>query len=162
MAKAVHIAGAAHIKVGTGSAGALEELGYTRNGADLRPEGYFLNVPGDENGGDDGPPIEVIYMGETAQIRVELTKFDVAVADRVACRVRGGTAGTPSAAGTALFAGSYTMRVLVHTTAAPMNFPRCIPREPIEINKGTKFSTLIFQFEAHKDGTGVLYNAVTS
>jgi hypothetical protein len=162
MAQQVHIAGAALIKVGTGSAGALEELGYTRNGANIRPEGYFLNVPGDQNGGDDGPPIEVIYMGETARVRIELTKFDSAIADKIACRVRGGTAGTPAAAGTAMFAGDYTVRVLVSTTNAPINFLRCIPREPVEINKGTKFSTLVFEFEAHKNAAGVLYNAVTT
>lgn len=160
MASTPRVAGAAQIKVGTGSDGALEELGYTRNGADIADEAYWLDIPGDENGGDAGPPIEIQYIGQTARVRLELTKYDTAVADKIACRVRGGTVGQPAAAGTLVFANSYDFRVLVNSPSYPQNFTRCVPRAPIEINKGTRFAVLVLEFEAYKDGNGVLYNAV--
>ena len=59
----IQVAGLAPIKVDG------ELLGYTRNGADTTKEAYWLDVPGDENGGDDGPPIDVQYLGEIARVR---------------------------------------------------------------------------------------------
>ena len=68
MANLVHVAGLALIKISFGGSGYLE-LGYTRNGADITHEGFFLDVPGDENGGDEGPPIEIQFLGEIARVR---------------------------------------------------------------------------------------------
>jgi len=161
MAETPHIAGAAHIKVGTGAGAALESLGYTDNGAQVTAQAYIEPIPGDENGGDAGPPIELNYLGETYRVRLELTKWDAAVADKIACRTRGGTAGTPTAAGTLIFANSYDFRVLIHTTTTPFNFLRTVPSEPITINKGTRYSRLVLEFIAYKNASGVMYNAVT-
>ncbi|WP_321377117.1 hypothetical protein [Trichococcus shcherbakoviae] len=158
MAKTVHVAGPVLVKVAFLSS--LEELGYTRSGVDVRLEPHFLDVPGDEGGGEEGVPIEIEFLGETARIRLELTKYDDTVANKVHARVVGGTAGTPAAAGTLIFAGAKDMRVCLVGTNEPMNFPRCVPREPTELNKGSKFSTLVFEFVAYKDANGVLYNAV--
>jgi hypothetical protein len=162
MAHAVNVAGPAEVKVGTGSAGALESLGYTRQGADVRNQGFFIDVPGDQNGGDQGPPIEVQYLGEIARIRLEMTKWDEAIAAKIRTRLLAGTEGTPGAAGTLMFGDSKTVRVTLSTTTGPMNFPRCFIRGEWEINKGTRYSTLVVEFEAHKDSTGVLYNAVVT
>lgn len=154
--------GPAEISVGTGVAQALESLGYTRQGAEIRCQGFFVDIPGDENGGDQGPPIDVQFMGETARIRLELTKWDEAIAVKVRSRLLAGTEGQPAAAGPLMFNDSYTVRVLVEPTSGPMNFPRCFLRGEWEINKGTRYAVLVLEFEAHKDGSGVLYNAVTS
>ena len=162
MAHAVHVAGKALVKVGTGAAGVLEELGYTRNGVDIRCEGFFLNVPGDENGGEHGPPIDVQIFGEIAHVRLELTKWTVVVADEIASRTKDGTAGTPPTPGTLMFAGSKAIRLLVATATTPMNFLRAFPRGAIEINKGTRYSALVCEFECHKNAAGLLYNAVTT
>jgi hypothetical protein len=161
----IQVAGAAIVKVGTGSSDALETLGYTANGVDTRTQAYMGDVPGDENGGEAGPPIDVQYFGETAHIRCELTKYDSAIADKVGARVKGGTAGTylPSAVGTLMFGASKHTRVLIHTANGPQNFPRCICREPIEVNKGTRYSRLILEFTAYKDPTsGLLYNSTAT
>jgi hypothetical protein len=96
-----------------------------------------------------------------------LTKWDVTVADRIAARVPGKTAGAVpltgvGSPGTKLFAEDKTIRVLIHSATAPMNFTRCVCRDPIEINKGTRFSTLVLEFEAHKDANRVLFNAETT
>lgn len=160
MAATVNNAGLASIKIDAGSG--LTLLGYTRNGADVSEDAYMTDVPGDENGGDEGPPIEIQIMGETARVRLELTKWDTTVADLIRARVRAATAGTPPTAGTMLFSGTKYFRLLVHGVALPQNFPVAIPRAPIEINKGTKFATLVIEFECHKDSNGVLYNSTTT
>lgn len=160
MATTVNVGGLATVKVGTGAADALETLGYTRQGVTITAQDYYLDVPGDQNGGDEGPPIDVQYMGETAIVRLELTKWDVDIEDKVVCRVKGGTAGSPSASGTLMNANG-AMRLLVDTPTRPYNFPQAFPRKPIEVNRGTKFSTLIIEFECHENQDGVLYNRTT-
>jgi len=164
MAETVNVAGACQVRIAAPdvAAGALQTLGFTRNFAETRKEAFFLDVPGDQNGGDDGPPIEVIYLGEIAIVRLELTKYDLTVCNVVRSRVSGATAGQPFTAGTLMFSGVRTMRLLLNAASDPRNFPRVIPRNAQEIGRGTKFSTYICEFECHKDGSGVLYNAVTT
>jgi hypothetical protein len=162
MAAAPQVFGPAEIKVGTGSSGALESLGFTRQGAEIRSQGFFIDVPGDQNGGDQGPPIEVQYLGEILRVRAELTKWDEAVAAKVRSRLAAGTEGSPGTPGTLMFGDSKTIRVLIAPTTGAVNCPRCFIRGEWEMNKGTKYSTLILEFEAHKDANGVLYNASTS
>lgn len=158
MALAVWVGGATLIQVGTGGAGALEDLGYNRNNVDTIKEGFFLDVPGDQNGGDDGPPIEIQYLGEIARVRVEMTKFDNTIADKVRARVQSGTAGTISSVGALMFAGTLFMRLRLTNANLIRNFPRAIPRGAIEIGRGSKFSTFVCEFECHKDNSGILYN----
>jgi hypothetical protein len=158
MAKVPHVAGAALVKVGFGSA--LEELGYTRDGADTRQEAHFRDIPGDENGGDDGPPIEIQYLGETCRVRLELTKFDSVVANKITARLNDATPGAIPTAGSLMFAGNKFQRVCLVCPNEPVNFPCCICREPIELNKGTKYSTLVIEFVAYKHPTtGILFNS---
>ena len=161
MALTINVAGLAAIRTGTGNSGALQDFGYTRNGAIITFNSYWLDIKGDENGGDDGPPVDIQYMGETARIRLELYKFDPTVAAAVAARVNGATAGTPPGAGVLMFSASKAMRLLINAAGSPMNFPNAIPREPIELNKGTKFSTMVVEFEAYTVG-GTLYNGTTT
>jgi hypothetical protein len=135
-------------------------LGQTRNYAEVTHEAFFLDVPGDANGGDDGPPIEVQYLGEISRVRCELTKWDKTTADVVRRRSKAQTtAGTPGTAGTLMFGGTNVMRLLLNNANDVRNFNRAIPRMPIEIGRGTKYSTLVCEFECHKDSNGVLYNA---
>ena len=158
MAAAVLVAGATAVSVGTGAAAALEALGYTRNGVIVRKDAFWLNVPGDENGGDDGPPIEIQYLGEIAIVRLELTKFDTAIIAKLAARLRGGTEGTPGTVGQLIFSGSKDYRLLLNNTNDVINFPRAIPRGAYEKNRASKYTTAILEFECHKDGSGVLHN----
>jgi len=162
MPEAVQVCGAAAIRIGDEGAAlaSLSLLGYTRNGVEMTSEGYFLNVPGDQNGGDDGPPIDVQYLGETARIRVELTNWDPVVAAAIEARLQGGTGGTPGTPGSLMSANAH--RLLIDTTTGDRNYPRVFPRGATELNKGTRFSTLVFEFEAHEDGNGVLWNTTVT
>lgn len=164
MAIAVHVPGPALIRAGTGAGGALADAGYTQNGADLSFDGYFQNVPCDSHGGDDGPPAEVLFHGETARIRIELTKWDSDVINILNGRLRGLAApGTPSGPGVLMFAGEHDFRLLILTATLPYNFPRTIIRAPIEMpRRGSKFSIIVAEFEAHKDANGVLWNRTST
>ena len=101
MAVQPRYAGAALCKVDYGSG--LANLGYTEDGAQVTPTAYWADVPGDENGGPEGPPIDVQYLGETVDVRLVLTSWETTVADAMAARLAGGTAGTPGTPGTLMF-----------------------------------------------------------
>ena len=108
-------------------------------------------------GGEAGPPIEVQYLGETARIRVELTKYDPAQAVKMEARIKDATAGTPAKPGTLVFTNSKHFSVAIKTTnpttlaVVTRTYPRCIPRHGIELNRGSKFSTFVVEFEAHRN-----------
>lgn len=159
MAVVINITGTAEIWMDDGLGGAMDVLGYTRNGAEVTLDASYLDVPGDQNGGDEGPPIDVQYLGEIARVRLELTKYDVTNADLVRQRFGRAAAvvGTPASPGSLVFGG--TFRLLIKSATAPYNFARAFPRAPIEVNRGTKFSTFICEFECHKDANGKLWDA---
>lgn len=164
MPSTVHTTGPARIRVDTGAANVLEELGYTINGAEIREEIFMENVPGDESGGESGPPIDVQYFGEIHHVRVELSKWDDAIAAKVLAKLYGGTAGIIGVVGTLMAGGSKTFRLLIHTTTEPRNYLRAFLRGQVELNKGTKFSRLVLDFECHSNAVslGTVYNTVTT
>lgn len=158
MAITVQNAGLTLVKIATTAAQTLVDLGYTRNGVDVTTQPYFIDVPGDANGGDQGPPIDIQYLGEIAHIRLELTSWDSAVLDTIKARIPGGTAGTPGTVGTFAFQGNVHYRVVLSNPNLPRNFPRVMFREPIQKNFGTRFAMVVLEGIAYKNGSGVLYN----
>jgi hypothetical protein len=158
MAESVFVPGAAPIRVGTGAADALELLGYTKRGADLRFESMSVDVPGDQNGGEQGPPIDIEYLGDIAHVRLELSKVDKAVRDKLMNRLKGGTAGTPGAAGTLVFQDSKAFRLVIDSPGDPYDFGRAtLVKTPHELNVGTLYQTVVFEFVCYKNAAGVLY-----
>lgn len=160
MAESVHNHGKATIKVGTGTSAALELLGYTRNGADVTEEGFWIDVPGDEHGGDSGPPIDIQYIGEMARVRLELTKFDQAILAKVMKRLNAAakTAGARGTVGRFVFLNSEFFRLVIDTPTNPKNFPVAVPRAPTNRNMGTRFTMKVLEFDCYFDAQGVLYN----
>lgn len=161
MALAVITDGPALIRTGTGSAGALEDLGYTRNQVEVEEETFYYNVPGDQNGGDDGPPIEIQFLGQIHRVRLDLSKYDAAVVEKLRSGVRGTTGGTIGTVGTLMAASSSGFRVLISPTSRPRNYLFGIPRIPIFEGKGTKWSPFSITFECHAV-SGTMFNTTTS
>ena len=156
-----HYAGAALIKFDDYTGPGLQSLGYTRDGAEEEHETFWIDVPGDENGGDAGPPVEIQYVGEIARVRLELTKWDSALIASIEANLPGGTAGLPTALtpGTLLFTNTKFYRILIDGSVEPRNFPCSVPRGGRQLNKGTKFSTYVLEFECYKHPTtGILWN----
>lgn len=161
MSRAVQVFGTVYVKTGTGSADALEDVGFSVNGVTITAEAFFEDIKGDENGGDGGPPIEIQYFGEMHRVRIELNKWDSTVVGHLQ-RLKGGTAGTPGAVGTLVFAGSKHFRLLLDNAAhaAPRNYLCAVLRDAQEINIGSRHSVYRLEFTCYKDPiTGVLYNS---
>lgn len=165
MAITPNVAFSALIKVNTGSASALESLGYSQNGVTISENPIVVPIPGDQGGGDEGIPIDFQTLGQTDTIRIELTKYDEAIADKIRTLARGSvTAGNVPTPGTLVFANTYYFRLLILTTNYIRNYPVVLFREPREINRGTRFSKAIFVGTAFPDltGSGALWNTTTT
>ena len=160
MAEVIQIPGACHIYVDT-NGGAFEALGYSINGVEIAEEPFFLNVPGDQNGGDDGPPIDVQFLGQIHRIRMELSKWDSSVADKCICIAKGTTIGQNATAGTLMAGGAKTYKLALRSASLPRTYPLAFLRNQIESQRGTKFSRLLLEWECHVS-SGVIYTQTTS
>ena len=161
------------------AAAAFMTFGYTQDGAKINIEGHAINVPGDETGGNENIPVEVQLIGETARVRLEMTKWDKAVGNLLAARFPSRLAGGVITPGRLAFANDDYWRLMIKGTLVngiynAWNFPcATLVRTPMEINSGTKYSRLMMEFDCHRNqkpvsgsGTwngaalGVLYNDV--
>lgn len=160
MADQIQVKGAAEILIKP-HGGTLERLGFTRNGADMTLQSFQLPVPGDQRGGDAGIPLDIQVLGQIAHIRLEFTKYDEAVMNKVKALVAGGTAGTflPADVGTLYVQGAKYTRLLVKTPNDPKNFPIVVWQEPQQWNAGTRFSMTVLSGTAYPDDAGLLYDA---
>jgi hypothetical protein len=160
MAEGIQVPGACHVYTDTNS-GSFEALGYSINGVEMSQTPFFLNVPGDQNGGDDGPPIDVQYLGEIHYIRMELSKWDPAVADKCICIAKGTTIGQIATPGVLMAGGSKSYKVSLRSTLLYRTYQLAFLRNQIETQRGTKFARLLLEWECHASA-GVLYTQTTS
>lgn len=130
------------------------------------------DVPGDQNGGSEGPPIDIQYYGQIHRVRLEMSKYDKAVAEKLGARLLGGAAGVIGAntPGSLLAGGSLYHRLLLKSTTtaggtSARNYVAAICRGAIEVNRGTRWSRLVMEFECHSrdvSGTITLWNTTTA
>lgn len=166
MTPVVNKAGVTEVKVDI--SGSLVTLGYTLDMAEVRDQSFHHDVPGDQHGGPQGPPIDIQLLGRIAHVRVEMSKYDKTVEQTLRARLKNegaGNAGIMDTAdiGTLMIQDAKTFRVVLSNANDPRNFPICLIREPIEVGAGTKFSTLILEFEAHRNqSTGVIWDTERS
>lgn len=164
MAIAISVDGPCNVKVDTGTSNALEQLGYSADGIDVELEPFNLDVPGDQNGGGDGIPIDVQHFNSVARFTMELTKFDEAIYAKIANMVNdlGVTAaGTQVVSAGALYAAnSNGFRVLLQPTNRPVNFLLCIPQK-ISRNKSSKYTRCTIEWLAYPV-SGFLWNETTA
>jgi len=159
----IHVAGPVTVKIDAGSG--LETLGVCLDPPRIRDRAFYQDIHGDMHGGAAGPPLDVQYLGRLIHVRMELSKYDAAVANKLRARLPGAAAGTVSDndIGALLLQDDLALRILLDTPNQPYNFLRCAATEPIETTIGVKYSTLLFEFTAHRDpSSGVIYNAETS
>jgi hypothetical protein len=165
----IQVDGATQIFIAAPNNGSLEELGYTTDGCQIVENIFTTEVHSDEFGGESGPPADIQYLGEYHIVRLNLSKYDEAVANKIRASTAGGTAGTPATRGTLYRQDTKSWRLLIKTPNRPRNYLSVVFREPREFNKGTKFSQLrveahCFESTAPTPGVvgGVLYNTTTS
>lgn len=177
MAVQIHVPGWCKVSVQQGAGSqitSLTELGRTRNGVTVSYEHFWYDVPGDEFGGDDGPPIDSQWLGSIARIRCEFTKYERDVLNRVLGLFAGSQFGYMGAQGSSIkypgnliFTNMAYLRVLLQPQIGDTrNFPRCIIRSPHEQNYATKYASPIVEFEAHvhefSAGNSSLHNTSTA
>lgn len=136
---------------------ALTILGEATDMYDVQERAFYHNVPGDRNGGPQGPPIEVQDLGSIFVISFALSSFDPVEVDKIRQRARTtlGAIDQADIGNFLLLTGSF--RICLDptpddatATADVRNFWCCLARDPIGYNLGTKFQEMRFQFEAHK------------
>jgi hypothetical protein len=167
MTDIVVVDGASQILVGTGGGGALQLLGYSVNGVEIIEDAFMGDVPGDLNGGDLGPPIDIQYFGQIDRVRIEMSQYDPAIMDLIRPRLNGNAPGLIGTPGSLIGAGGFGYRVLIlpSSNLRIRNYLLGIPRQPISGNKGTRFSRPILEFECHAvnlGGTVTLWNTASS
>lgn len=173
MAEIVQVPGPCEILVGTGTSAALEHLGWTLDGAEVEEQVKLLEVFGDQNGGEEGIPIEWQHLGLMDIITLNFTKFDTTVAQKIVQRINpgsssyGGTiaAGTSPTPGTLLLGTTSTYRLLLNPTVAGFirNYLVAIPIDPITSNTGTKHQKRLQRWFAFPPvAGGTLWNTTNS
>jgi hypothetical protein len=171
MAEIIQVAGPCHVLLNTGASSALQGLGYTENGAEVREEMLSLDVPGDQNGGDQGAPIDIQYLTLMGHVHLEMSKWDETVARVVQAKANPngtsppgqGVAGTP---GTLIISNSWHFRLLLFpSTLATLvrNFLFAIPQEAHGLNLGTKYSRFLTDWRCLPPvGGGTYWNTTSS
>jgi hypothetical protein len=162
MAATPQLPGATPVSVGSGTANALELLGYTVSGCEIHAEKLIEDIPGDQGGGEGGIPIEFQIFGEIHRIHLELSKWDAAILTKLeACiNVIGTlttiTAGKSPIPGSFILANNAYFRLLLNPpnmSSLIRNYPIAIPREPHVVNAGTKWARLVMDWVAYPDLT---------
>lgn len=162
MALAIHVPGPTLVQIDAGLGAGLENLGYTIDGVDVEFTAMTGEIPGDQNGGSEGPPIDVQFFGEMARVRTEFSRFDAAVVDSIRVRVSGSALGFNAAPGSLMSTGVYRLLLLPADVSYAMNFPIALCRNPITSNVGTKFQRLSMDWEVHPNlSTRLLWNRTT-
>lgn len=158
--RSIFVAGYCEVYADTGADRALDNVGVTINGVQFVEQRFHSPVPGDENGGEEGPPVDKQFMGAVDLIQCDLSKVNETaievIRERAMASTSSGSIGTP---GSLLIAGGFYTRILVVSSGFVRNYPICLLGEPIAFSTGTKYSRTRVAGEAHRNiSTGLLWN----
>lgn len=148
-----HATGLVDIKIASPFDGVLQQLGHATDIIDIANRPFYLDVPGDRNGGPQGPPINIQFLGRIVVVSFALSSYDVDVCDVVEKLAVENTSGLIEQSMIGQFVmESRAMRLLLHTLDPDdtRNFWCAIPREPIRMGFGTKYNEKMFVFECHR------------
>lgn len=165
MAVSIQVSGAVLVKVGPqGCADEnLTALGYTANGVRVQEEDFCEEIHSDEQGGEAGPPVELLYHGKRIRVTLELVKWDALVADQLAARLAVTTPepGKQYEAGIVMIGGMKAFRLVLKCANGSWDLPVAIVRGQFEMNKGSRASRLLVAFECYPDSNGYIYKPYT-
>ncbi len=139
------------------SSAAMVKLGESLDMLDTEQNEYNKEVPGDANGGPDGPPIEIQFLGLTYTIRLNLSKYDPTFAAAMEGRGVNATTGTildAEIGALKLLSKSSRLCIVSAVTGTAINFPCCLIRDAISYGQGTKFSTFSATITAYRAPVG--------
>lgn len=169
MATIVQVPGFASVNLNTGASFTLQTWGYTENGVIIREEMIKLDVPGDQNGGEAGNPIEIQDLGRLGRVHMEMSKWDEVVGRQVIAKANANAVGFVAQGvspipGTLLFSNAFYFRLLIIPNVNPLfirNFLFAFPIEAYEMNIGTKYAKFVSDWICYPPiGGGTYWNQV--
>tara|TARA_R100000742_G_C4278390_1_gene101133 strand:+ start:1872 stop:2573 length:702 start_codon:yes stop_codon:yes gene_type:complete len=172
----VNVAGLVRVQIAYPLWGSLYELGIATDSIEISERAFYHDVPGDRNGGPQGPPVEVQKLGEVHTISMRLSTWNKAEMQQLEewyhdedadADPAGGADGenrneTLSPYGTRGTMAQWDVgevllarrgfRLCLETSDLndTRNYWCCIMREPKTFAIGTKFTEQSLTFEAHR------------
>ena len=123
------------------------QIGYSRDGVTIRIEPKWGDIFSDDFGGAGGAPADTQLLGAIASVTADFPKYDQTEAHKLTAFEKAGTAGVLPQLGTLIRQESEYAVLLLDGKNEDWSFPVAFMRQPIEVNKGTKFSTLVCGWE---------------
>ncbi len=155
------------IKIAVPFSGSLTQLGRATDQIRQSRRTFYHDVPGDANGGHQGPPIETQFLGEIWSVSMSLSTWNptaINLLQTMACMATQGVV-TQAEIG-ALVMTAKSIRLLLDTSDSGdvRNYWCALVREPIQIEVGTKYSEWVVGFECHRPPcghakAGIIYDA---
>jgi len=160
------VAGPISVWANIGAASALTQLGWTLNGINIEAIGFISPIHSDENGGEQGPPIDFQLMGQQHRITLELSKPVMTAMALLEPFYNPNTSSANIGVGMLLGCSTAWFRLLLMSpgggTAFVRNYPYCTILEPIDYSPiGSQATRARVTFTANTIG-GVLYNNTNS
>ena len=157
------VAGPCEIWVDTGTARALEFLGWSLNGITIEEIAYQTPIHSDENGGDQGPPADYQLFGHRHRILMELSKFQDGVLAKLDQRFNPNASSGSVGVGMLLGCTTASFRLLLKAPNFVRNYLATVILEPIEISPvGSQASRARISFTANVVPGGTLWNTTVT
>jgi hypothetical protein len=159
MSEVINVYGPQRVYVGTGNAGAYESLGWTEDGVRFAIRRFYNPVPGDQNGGAGGDPIDEQWLGKIVTGNLVMSRFDDAIWQKVERSLNdAGTNGAVADAdiGKLMIQGGNFYKVKFVGETKYVEFPCCLITENSEEGRGSKYTQILWGFKA-KRYQGTLY-----
>lgn len=154
------VPGICAIKLNTGTSGAWEDLGRCQDGVSIREMLYSEEVHGDDRGGPQGPPVDINYLGEAHNVRLQLYRYDPAVLSKVAGRVKttAKSEGAVMPPGHLLVDTADAFQLVIDGSGFTRKYERAIPTGAIEIGRvGPHHAVWALEFLCLANDSDVLY-----
>lgn len=146
------VAGPAALWVNTGSLYAMEFLGWSLNGLTIEELTFMAPIHTDEQGGEQGPPVDYQILGYQHRITAELAKFQDSVLQKLASRFNLNTSASLRGVGMLARCNSAAFRVLIKAPNFTRNYTSVVMPEPIELSPVGSLATRV-RLGFVKDGT---------
>jgi len=124
-----YVTGPLQIWGNTGTAGAMEFLGWTRGGLEIQEQPFISELKSDYSGGEQGPFADIQWLGEVHQLTAELGQYNPAILAKYARRVQAGVASRTK--GMLIGCSSGYFRVLFLAANFARNYTRVFINDPI-------------------------------
>lgn len=129
------------------------QLGYSRDGVSIRIEPRYGDIFSDDFGGQGGAPADSQLLGAIAIVTADLVKYDQTEVHKLTAFEKAGAAGVLPQLGTLIRQEQEYATLFLDGKNEDWTFSVAFMRQPIEVNKGTKFSTLVVGWECWINNT---------